>query len=302
MIWTRNIFRNSSPHTGQTQKGFGVLYNQKDAPMSDLANGRVVIITGASSGIGAAVARRQARDGMRLTLAARRLDRLDQVATEVEALGGEALVVQGDVCNREDIRRIVQSTVDRWGRIDVLLNNAGINQDKPLIRFRSERIRAEVHINLIAVIEYAQAVLPIMLRQKSGHIINVASMAGLIATPGGTVYSASKFGVNGFSDALRRELHGSGVQVSAFCPGYTPSEISPELKSISEGRPGARHIPGLMTVTYVADQVERLIRHPCLRVIIPPSWKFLAVIAFLFPSMTDSLIPLYFTKKIKGKV
>jgi short-subunit dehydrogenase len=209
--------------------------------MSDLTNGRVVIITGASSGIGAAVARRLARDGMRLTLAARRLDRLDQVATEVVALGGEALVVQGDVCNREDIRRIVQSTVDRWGRIDVLFNNAVINQDKPLIRFRSERIRAEVHINLIAVIECAQAVLPIMLRQKSGHIINVASMAGLIATPGGTVYSASKFGVNGFSDALRRELHGSGVQVSAFCPGYTPSEISPQLKSISEGRPGAPH-------------------------------------------------------------
>ncbi|MBE3066121.1 MAG: SDR family oxidoreductase, partial [Chloroflexi bacterium] len=173
--------------------------------MKDPTNGKVVIITGASSGIGAAVARRLAHDGMRLTLAARRLDRLEQVAAEVEALGGEALVVQTDVRNRDELQRMVQTTLDRWGHIDVLLNNAGLGHDKPLIRIKPEKIRDEIHINLIAVIECAQVVLPVMLHQKSGHIINVASMAGLIATPGSTIYSATKFGVNGFSDALRRE-------------------------------------------------------------------------------------------------
>lgn len=269
--------------------------------MKDPTNGKVVIITGASSGIGAAVARRLARDGMRLTLAARRLDRLEQVAAEVEALGGEALVVQTDVRNRDELQRMVQATLDRWGHIDVLLNNAGLDHDRLLIRFKPEKIRDEIHINLIAVIECAQVVLPVMLRQKSGHIINVASIAGLIATPGGTVYSASKFGVNGFSDALRREFHGSGIQISAFCPGYTPTEISPELKAIAEGRPDAPRVPGLMPVTYVADQIARLIRHPRRRVIIPPGWKFLVIIAFLFPGIADALLPLFLKKEKTDK-
>ena len=269
--------------------------------MKDPTNGKVVIITGASSGIGAAVARRLARDGMRLTLAARRLDRLEQVAAEVEALGGEALVVQTDVRNRDELQRMVQATLDRWGHIDVLLNNAGLGHDRLLIRFKPEKIRDEIHINLIAIIECAQVVLPVMLRQKSGHIINVASIAGLIATPGGTVYSASKFGVNGFSDALRRELRGSGIHVSAFCPGFTPTEISPELKAISEGQPGAPRRPGLMPVTYVADQIAHLIRHPRWRVIIPPSWKFLVMVAFLFPGIADALLPLFLKKEKTDK-
>ena len=142
--------------------------------MNNPTNRKVVIITGASSGIGAAVARRLAREGMRLTLAARRLDRLEQVAVEVEALGGEALIVQTDVRNHDELEQLVQATLNKWGCIDVLLNNAGVGHDRLLLRSRSERIRDEIHINLIAVIECAQLVLPVMLRQKSGHIINVA--------------------------------------------------------------------------------------------------------------------------------
>jgi len=269
--------------------------------MKNSTEGKVAIITGASSGIGAATARRLARGGMRLTLAARRQDRLKQVAADVEALGGEALIVPTDVREHADIQRMVQATLDQWGRIDALLNNAGLGHDRPLLEIQPDKIRDEVHVNLIAVIECARAVLPVMLRQKSGHIINVASMAGLIATPGGTVYSATKFGVNGFSDALRRELRGSGIQVSAFCPGYTPSEISPNLKAIAEGQPDAPRVPGLMPITYVADQIARLIRHPRRRVIIPPSWKFLVVVAFLFPGIADALVPLFLTKDTTDK-
>lgn len=268
--------------------------------MNHPTKGKVVIITGASSGIGAAVARRLALDGMRLTLAARRLDRLEQVAAEVEALGGEALIVQTDVRNHDELEQLVQATLNKWGCIDVLLNNAGVGHDRLLLRSRSERIRDEVHINLIAVIECAQLVLPVMLRQKSGHIINVASIAGLVATPGSTIYSASKFGVNGFSDALRRELRGSGISVSAFCPGFTPSEISARLKAIAEGQPEAPRPPGLMPVAYVADQIAHLIRHPRRRVIIPPSWKFLVFVASLFPGIADFLIPFFISKKNKG--
>jgi short-subunit dehydrogenase len=262
---------------------------------------KVVIITGASSGIGAATAHRLARDGVHLTLAARRQDRLEQVAAEVGKLGGDALIVQTDVRNHDELERMVQTTLDKWGRVDVLINNAGVGHDKILLRTRSDRIRDEIHINLISVIEASQVVLPVMLRQKSGHIINVASIAGLVATPGSTVYAASKFGVNGFSDALRRELRGSGISVSAFCPGFTPSEISPDLKAIADGQPGAPHPPGLMPVTYVANQIARLIRHPRRRVIIPPSWKFLVLIAYLFPGIADALIHLFVSMEKKEK-
>jgi short-subunit dehydrogenase len=258
--------------------------------MKSSTNSKVVIITGASSGIGAATARRLARDGMRLTLAARRVDRLKQVAEDVEHLGGEVLLVPTDVRNREDLQRMVQGTLDRWGRIDVLFNNAGVGHDKPLVNVEPDHIRDEIHVNLTAVIECAQIVLPVMLRQKSGHIINTSSISGLIASPGGSIYCATKFGVDGFSDALRRELRGSGVHVSSFCPGYTPSEISPQLKAHAEGRPDAPHCPGLMPVTYVADQIARLIRHPRRRMILPPSWGFLVVVAFLFPGLADLLV------------
>ena len=261
-----------------------------------MENKKIIVITGASSGIGAATARRLARAGICLTLAARRVDKLEQVAREAGSSGAEVLMLQTDVTRQEDIQRMVNSTLERWGQIDVLINNAGTGNDPNLVDMPSERIRNEVHINLIAVIECAQAVLPVMLKQRSGHIINVASLAGLIAVPGSSVYSATKFGVNGFTDALHRELLGTGIRVSAFCPGYTPSEISPGLKAIAERQPNAPHIPGLMPVTYVADQIARLIDHPRLRVVVPKSWRPLPYIATFFPIIADKLMPLFRSK------
>ena len=266
--------------------------------MKDSALGKVVIITGASSGIGAAVAHRLARDGMRLALAARRLDRLQKVAAEVESLGGEALVVQTDVCDCQAFYCVVQAALEKWGRIDVLFNNAGVNPDNntSLTSLDSEEIRKEIATNLTAVIECAQAVLTVMLRQKAGHIINVASAAGLIATSRGSIYCATKFGVNGFSDALRRELRGTGIHISVICPGFTPSEITPGLKAVAEGSPDAPNYFGLMPVAYVADQVARLIYHPRRRVVIPHSMKFLVPIANLFPGIADVLLPGFLPK------
>jgi short-subunit dehydrogenase len=224
---------------------------------------------------------------MRLTLAARRTDRLKQVAAEVEALSAEYILLPTDVRNPAAIQCMVQATLDRWGRIDVLFNNAGVGHDKTLVDTPPEKIRNQIHVNFTSVIECAQAVLPTMLKQRSGHIINVSSLAGLVGTPGGTIYSATKFGVNGFSEALHRELLGTGVHVSAFCPGFTPSEITPSLKAIAEGSPNAPRIPGLMPITYVADQVARLIQRPRLRVTIPPSWRILIVGAYFFPGLAD---------------
>ena len=139
-------------------------------------NKPVMIITGASSGIGAATARRLARENVCLTLAARRIDRLKGVAEDVENAGSESLLVQTDVTQRTDIERMVQSTLERWGRVDVLVNNAGVSFDEPLVDLMPDNLRAEVQVNLIAPMECAQAVLPAMLQQKSGHIVNVASI------------------------------------------------------------------------------------------------------------------------------
>ncbi len=224
-------------------------------------------------------------------------DRLQGVASDVEKSGSEALIVTTDVTNRADIRHMIQSTLDRWGRIDVLLNDAGISFDEPLVDLEPDKIRNEVQVNLIALIECTQAVLPVMLKQKSGHIINVASIEGLIATPGSSVYCATKFGVFGFSDSLRRQLRGSGIHVSAFCPGYTPSEITPRLKAVVEGRPDAPHHPGLMPTSYVADQIARLVRHPRRMVILPRSWSVLVLAAFLFPGVADALVSKFKAKR-----
>jgi len=257
----------------------------------------VIIITGASSGIGAATARRLGRGQVCITLAARREGRLQEVAREVEALGSEALVVPTDVTQRADIDTMVQATLKRWGRVDVLLNDAGVSFDEPLVELEPEKIRAEVAVNLVAVIECSQAVLPVMLGQKSGHIINVASIDGLIATPGSSVYCATKFGVFGFSDALRRQLRGSGVHVSAVCPGYTPSEITPRLKAIVDGEPNAVHHPGLMPTTYVAEQIDRLMHHPRRLLVLPRSWSILVTIAYLFPGLADRLVSNFKAKR-----
>jgi short-subunit dehydrogenase len=270
--------------------------------MKDPARRKVAIITGASSGIGAAVARRLARDGYCLTLAARRLERLEEVAADVQTLGGEALIVQTDVRKRVELQHMLEVTLERWGRVDVLLNNAGVGNDKMFIRSSPEKIRDKVDTNLLAVIEGSQVVLPTLLRQKSGHIINVSSIAGLIGLPGSTIYCTTKFGVVGFSDSLRRELLGSGIHVSVFCPGFTPTEIGQDLKAIAENRPGAIRPPGLMPVTYVADQIARLIRHPRRLVIIPYSWTILVFIATTFPGLTDAVMRLYLNwRKKRGK-
>ena len=258
---------------------------------------QVMIITGASSGIGAAAARRLARDRVRLTLAARREDRLREVASDAERLGSEVLIVPADVTKGDDIRRMVQATLDRWGRVDVLVNNAGISFDEPITGLESAKLQQEVQVNLIAPMECAQAVLPVMLRQQSGHIINVASIEALVATPGSSVYCATKFGLLGYSESIRRRLRRTGVHVSTFCPGYTVSELTPRLKAHVEGRPDAPPQPGLMSAEYVADAIARLIRHPRRLSVVPNRWRPLVFVGVVFPGVADALVSRFKAKR-----
>jgi len=251
------------------------------------------IVTGASSGIGEATARRLAREGMRVTLAARRQDELERVARDIEAGGGQVLIAPTDVRDRAAIHRMVQATLDAWGRVDVLINNAGLGYSARVVDLDPDQLRDQVDVNLVAVIECAQAVLPAMMQHKSGHIVNVASIAGFVGLPGSSVYSATKSAVVSFSDALRREVREHGIQVTALCPGFVATNFSPRLKKIAEGRPDAQRLPGVMQADYVADRIASLIRHPRRRLIIPPGWGLLAAIAQAFPWLADAVLSRY---------
>jgi short-subunit dehydrogenase len=198
--------------------------------------------------------------------------------------------VPTDVCDNAAIRYMVQATLDKWGRVDVLVNNAGLGYNGHVVKLDPDQLREQVAVNLVAVIECAQAVLPAMMQRKSGHIINVASIAGLVGVPGSSVYSATKFAVNGFSDALRREVGRYGVRVTALCPGFVATNFSPRLRQIAEDQPGAQRLPGVMRADYVAKRIAWLIRHPRRRLIIPPGWGTLAATAQAFPWLTDIVL------------
>ena len=253
-------------------------------------NDKVVIITGASSGIGEAVARRLAKEGTKLVLAARRGDRLLALAAEIQANGGTALAVPADMRQQEDITRLIRQTIQQFGRVDILFNNAGVSYDQPLVKVAPARLREEIEVNLLGVMACAQAVLKPMLKQRSGHIVNVASIAGLIGLPGSTIYNAAKYGVVGFSEGLNREVGRFGVRVSAFCPGFVATDFSPRLKAIREKQAGARSLPGVMNVDYVAGQVVWLVQHPRRRYIIPHSWSILVWAANTFPWGADWIV------------
>ncbi len=241
--------------------------------------GQVVIITGASSGIGAAAAVRLAREGCRTVLAARRMERLEQLATQIREGGGQALPVAMDVSQPAQIGAMVQSALDACGRIDILFNNAGFGRLDWLEALDPvEDIQAQLSVNLLGVILTARLVLPQMYRQRSGHIINMASMAGWIAPPLYTIYSAGKFGVRGFSEALRREARPKGVRVSVIYPGSVRTEFGLHVGDSAAKR--RFKSPAWLTLSAddVATAVVGVARHPRRELITP--W-FMVLTKFL---------------------
>ncbi len=190
-------------------------------------NGAVVVITGASSGIGKAYAEAFAKRGARLVLVARRADVLDAVRREVEPYAAEVLVVPADITSEAARETVIRAALERFGRINILINNAGLAMGGPLELHDPAQIEATILLNLTAAIALARLALPSMLDRGRGTVINVSSIAGRFLTPGYTVYGATKSGLLAFSDALRRELHGTGVEVLSVLPGYTKTPMVP---------------------------------------------------------------------------
>jgi len=194
--------------------------------VQDNIQGKVAIVTGASSGIGESMARHLAARGAKVVLAARRTDRLDKVVAEIREAGGEAVAIATDVSKRADLEKLAAATVETFGRIDVLVNNAGVMPLSPLEKLKVDEWDRTIDVNIKGVLYGIAAVLPRMQAQGSGHILNVASIAGIkVFTPIGTVYSATKHAVRAISEGLRVEVGNSGVRVTIVSPGAVDSEL-----------------------------------------------------------------------------
>ena len=191
--------------------------------MTEGIKDKVVVITGASSGLGEAAARRLAKDGAKLVLGARRLDRLQFLAKEL-SLGPDA-VVQTDVSKYDEVKRLVDDAVKLHGRLDVMINNAGLMPQSLLQRLKIDEWDRMIDVNIKGVLYGIAAALPVMQAQKSGHIINVSSVAGHKVRPGGTIYSATKSAVRVISEGLRQEVKSYNIRTTIISPGAVESEL-----------------------------------------------------------------------------
>jgi short-subunit dehydrogenase len=246
--------------------------------------GRVALVTGASSGIGAATARAFAAAGLRVALCARRKDRLERLAADLTARGSEATVHAVDVTDGLAVRTMVDEVAARWGRLDVLVNNAGRGFAAPLEQTTAEELRALMELNVVAALGATQAALPIMRRQGSGQIINVSSVVGRRAVPYRSAYSATKFALGALSEALRVELTGTGIVVTLVYPIRT-TETEFDEAEVQKVR--WRPMGPVQSAERVARSVLRCVRRPRLEVY--PYWpiRILAVMSVVAPGLVD---------------
>ena len=187
--------------------------------------GSVVVITGASSGLGEAAARRLSANGAAVVLGARRMDRLTALAGELTSRGGQALALDTDVTRRDQVKRLADAAVERYGRLDVMINNAGLMPQSLLERLKIDEWNRMIDVNIKGVLYGIAAALPYMQQQKSGHFINVSSVAGHKVRPGGTVYSATKHAVRVISEGLRQEVKPYNIRTTVISPGAVDTEL-----------------------------------------------------------------------------
>ena len=255
--------------------------------MSVSLKNKVVLITGASSGFGEEAARLFAREGASVVLAARRINRLQDLVAKIQAEGGGAMATPVDVTSGADVQNMVKSVIENYHHIDVLFNNAGFGRVDWLENLDPVRdIRTQIAVNLTGLIEVTHAVLPHMIAQKSGHIINMSSAAGWIGSPMYSVYAATKFGVRGFTDALRREVSPFGIKVTAVYPGPSATEFSQHTGDNALKRDFKPPAWSVLSSGYVAGRVVEAARHPRRSIIMP--WWFRPV--FWLDSNTPWLV------------
>lgn len=222
---------------------------------TDASPGKVVLITGASSGIGEATARRLAAAGHRVALGARRTDRVAALAKDIRADGGSAVDQELDVTSLESVRAFVEAVHDQYGRVDVLVNNAGVMPLSPLDALKVDEWNRMIDVNIRGVLHGIAAVLPVMRAQGAGHIVNIASVSGHRVDPTAAVYSATKFAVRALSEGLRQESR--DLRVTVISPGLTRSELT---EGISD--PGVREaVQDQMGIAIPASAIGEAIQY-----------------------------------------
>jgi NADP-dependent 3-hydroxy acid dehydrogenase YdfG len=233
--------------------------------MSNNIQGKVVVITGASSGNGEAAARLLSAEGASVILGARRADRIQSLAKDLTGRGGKALTVATDVTRYDQVKRLVDAAVQAYGRIDVMLNNAGLMPHSPLERLKIDDWNRTIDVNLKGVLYGIAAALPYMKQQKSGHFINVSSVAGHKVRPGSAVYAATKTAVLVLSEGLRQEVKPYNIRTTVISPGAVATELA---NSITEPD--------------IAENVGRFMREVAL-----PAESFARVVAFAISQPED---------------
>ncbi len=219
--------------------------------MSEKLAGKVVLITGASAGIGQACARTMAQEGARLVLTARREERLETLLAECRALGGEAMAVVGDAREQATAEQAVQTAVAQFGRLDILLNNAGMGIYKTLAQTSLEDYDQMMDTNMRSTFLFTRQAVPVMLEQKAGTILMLSSIAGIYGFAREAVYCATKFAQVGFAQALDRELREHGIKVGVICPGGVKTEFALGTGRTAEGVAAS----GMLEAQDVADVV-----------------------------------------------
>ena len=219
--------------------------------------GKVVVVTGASSGLGEATARHLAAQGARLVLAARRVDRLDALVAEIKAAGGEAIAVQTDVTVKAEVDAMIAAALEAFGRVDVLVNNAGYMAIAPMSARLTDEWDRMIDINIKGLLYGVAAALPVFEAQGSGQFVNISSIAGRkVFSPGGTVYSGTKFAVSAISEGLRHEV-GSKIRVTVISPGG----VNTELKHGSSDAGSLKALDAFYEIAIGPDAIARAVAY-----------------------------------------
>jgi len=266
--------------------------------MTVILKNKITLITGASSGFGADAARLFARQGCIVVLAARRMERLTSLADEIMAEGGEAFPLALDITVQSQIDEVVRVVLERYGRIDILVNNAGLGRLDWFERLDPlSDIDRQVDINLRGLIQLTHKVLPSMLSHRQGTIINIGSVGGLIAAPTYTIYAATKFGVRGFTDALRREVAPFGIHVCGLYPGPARTEFSLHTGDAAVSKNLKTPAWFYMSSEYVARRTVDLARHPRRTLVIPGYYQLAVLFEAIFPGLVDWILKVGYVKR-----
>lgn len=252
---------------------------------------KVVIVTGASSGIGKATALHFAKSGAKVVLAARKLEKLQSCAREIEAMKAEVLTVQTDVSIESDCENLINKTVDQFGRIDILVNNAGISMRAILQDMELSVIKNVMNINFWGTVFCTKYALPYILKQK-GSIVGVSSIAGYLGLPARSGYSASKFAMHGFLEAVRTENLANDLHVLIACPGFTASNIRNSALTADGSQQGKspREEGKMMSAEEVAAKIYQAVIKRKQKIVLTTEGKLAVFLSKFFPKIIQKAV------------